>query len=265
MIEPTVLFYVGYSGISEREQRRNIRTCSCEISLAAVCERQRDGAPLRFRSNWKVSLIDTLIGAVAKNLPPGVVNPKLRSFELACDKLRSDKFALSRVQFSKYRGDGPSGANTLLSWLTALELQPRTMNVAVNVNLPGFNALLQGDSVISFASEDNAIPDREEVLGDGSLQAAVYQQEVALADIMQGIRTPGETSELDATEEAMLTEIDCLCQELCDSRRKLEESRRHHMKEVLSQEQLIRSLQDQLHEEFMALRRRSPSDERCDW
>ena len=201
VIEPTVLFYVGYSGISEREQSRNIRTCSCEISLAAICDRQRDGALLRFRSNWKISLIDALIGAVAKNLPPGVVNPKLRSFELACDKLRSDKSILSRLRFSKYHGD----------WLTALELQPCTMHVAVDVNLSGFNALLQADSIIPFVAADGAFPDREEVLGNGTLQTAVQQQKAAFADVMQvtGPARPNPVSEISvATFKAYQVETD---------------------------------------------------------
>ena len=211
VIEPTVLFYVGYSGISEREQSRNIRTCSCEISLAAICDRQRDGALLRFRSNWKISLIDALIGAVAKNLPPGVVNPKLRSFELACDKLRSDKSILSRLRFSKYHGDPPSTGGVLLDWLTALELQPCTMHVAVDVNLSGFNALLQADSIIPFVAADGAFPDREEVLGNGTLQTAVQQQKAAFADVMQvtGPARPNPVSEISvATFKAYQVETD---------------------------------------------------------
>ena len=119
------------------------------------------------------------------------------------------------------------------------------MHVAVGVDLFGFKALLQADSIIPFVAEDNAIPDREEVLGDGTLQTAVQQHEAAFANVMANISTPGTSFEapgLEAAHDTLLAEMNNLRQELCGSRRKLED-RRQHMTEILPQEQHIRNLQ----------------------
>ena len=85
------------------------------------------------------------------------------------------------------------------------------MHVAVDVNLSGFNALLQADSIIPFVAADGAFPDREEVLGNGTLQTAVQQQKAAFADVMQvtGPARPNPVSEISvATFKAYQVETD---------------------------------------------------------
>ena len=174
VFEPAVLFYIVYPGITEREHHKSIRTCSFEVSLETICHLQHDDAPLRFQPHWRRFLVDSLIKAVAKNLLPGVMETVLGPFESACDTLRSENFA-RRLRFSKFRGDPSSAGGVLLDWLTVLALQPCTMHVAVHVDLYGITALLQGDSIIPFVAEDRVMADREEVLGDGTLQTAVQQ------------------------------------------------------------------------------------------